>query len=276
MHSRLAVHVATPRTPPALCRSLHSATGHSAQREMVLRHSRKGGCCREMLALVLSGPANRPHGLQLNQQQCGPCAAWPARRPQTLPPQPAVSTPAKGVSRRGGVALPPVPGCRELAHRVAAPPPWSAGNKHCDTQQPKPEEERDVEVRAAAQQTWDMAHKPFSLSPHKVTPHPDGLPPQLLPYPCPQGMALHCKLTQGLDAESDCRSLPSPSHHYHPWPSPHQPPAVQDTSHPPLIRYPGMKHPPQYPALPGELRGCPSSPSCSRCALAPLSTIFPQ
>lgn len=184
--------------------------------------------------------------------------------------------PCKGGVQTRWRGTAPLPGCRELAHRVAVPPPRSAGRKHCDTQQPKPEEERDVEVRAAAQQTWDMAHKPFSLSPHKVTPHPDGLPPQLLPYPCPQGMALHCKLTQGLDAESDCRSLPFPSHHYHPWPSPHQPPAVQDTSHPPLIRYPGMKHPPQYPALPGELRGCPSSPSCSRCALAPPTTIFPQ
>ena len=69
---------------------------------------------------------------------------------------------------------------------------------------------------------------------------------------------------------------PFPSHHHHPRPPLHQSPAAQDASHPPQVTYPGMKHPPRRPALPGEPRGRASPPSCGRHALAPryhLSSI---
>lgn len=193
MHSHPAVRMAASHVPPAPRRNLCSTAGHSAHRETVPGHGRKGGCCRETLALLLPGPANRPHGLQLDQWQCGPCVACPARRPWVLPPQQAVSTPAKGGSRQGSVALPPMPGCRQLAGREAPLPPQGAGRKRCNTQQAKPERDGeagragDMEVRTAAQQTRDVAQNPFSWSPTQSQSSPWWPGPPALPLPLASG-----------------------------------------------------------------------------------------
>lgn len=56
-----------------------------------------GGFCREKLVLLLPGLANRPHGLQLDQRQRGPCAQGPARCPAALPPEQAVNSMSVGV-----------------------------------------------------------------------------------------------------------------------------------------------------------------------------------
>lgn len=89
--SKGAVH---NRSCPAACPPLRTG---------LPRHRHKGESCRETLTLLLPGPAHRPHGLQLNQCKRGPSAPSPARRPEPLPPQQAVSTPA-GRGRLGEVA----------------------------------------------------------------------------------------------------------------------------------------------------------------------------
>ncbi|XP_066858539.1 alanine--glyoxylate aminotransferase isoform X4 [Anser cygnoides] len=74
-------------------RGLRLAGDHGLSDERARPRDRRGPG-----ALRGQGLANRPHGLQLDQRQRGPCARGPARCPAALPPEQAVSAASRGGS----------------------------------------------------------------------------------------------------------------------------------------------------------------------------------
>lgn len=176
----------------------------------------------------------------------------------------------------GQHGTPPVPGCWQRGS-TPSPRSWQEKLRHPATQTRVGRriwKSREREGEGCSSADVGCGSKPLLRVPHAgVTPHPDGLAPLLLPFPWPQGMAAPLQAEGWIQ---DPSAGPFPSHHHRPRPPLQQSPAAEDVVHPSQIRHPGIKHPPQHPALPGEPRGCASPPGRSRHALAPqchLSSI---
>lgn len=215
------------------------------------------GPCRETLTLLLLGPAHRPHGLQLDQCKRGASASSPARCPEPLPPQQAVSTPA-GAGGEAAWHCPASLAADSWQQRdsTASLGCWQGTWQHTASQATV---ERSWDSRGyGGEGLADVRHASADLSSSQW---PDA---SVLSPPLARGHGDPQQADRGLGAGSEHRSLPLPS------PTTPALPTLQCRmpAIPLQILYHGMKH--SVPRSSRAAKRLCMPPSCSSFSHSPI------